>query len=285
MRPRLRPVSLVLAALVLLTGASAFSASQGSLRLDLLEAHRTLTLNPKVAARLRDYFGRHPVGALPDDIEASVNAALPRDLRASCDQMIAAWGDIAQGSARLTVRTIGVSAGRAWLALRCASGLAMYKDSYDERLAMLEPAAGTLELFPLVPDAVNDSTLYHFEQGEAMRLAGAEAIAFRVHSTIDSPCCDGPTSISETRLVIFTTSARGTKQALSLRLGSRELDHDDEDGDREVTYHAEPSFERKSGNAVAVSAAFTRTETGKPAQSGVERYRWNPGTARFEPIK
>src|SRR5216683_2617265 len=114
MRPQLRPVSSVLAALVLLTGASAFSASQGLWRLDLLEAHRTLTLTPKVAARSRDYFGRHPSIALPDDIAASVVDSLPRDLRASCDQMIAAWGDLAQGSARLTVRIVGVSAGRAW---------------------------------------------------------------------------------------------------------------------------------------------------------------------------
>ncbi len=69
--------------------------------------------------------------------------ALPEPYRSGCGEMTAQWGEVARGSAALSVRALyarsrGSGAAQViLLAYRCASRAHVYRDFYDERLAAL----------------------------------------------------------------------------------------------------------------------------------------------------
>jgi hypothetical protein len=282
---RIQMRTFLIACLITLLASPAYAADDGSFRLNLLQVQRTIRLNPENQKRIRSYFSRHHGDAPPGELVAALIAALPIDFRRACPAMIMSWGEIAAGTARLDVRILHAESPFAWLAYRCSSSRPEYKNFFDERLALLDSAHGTLEIFPFDQNISNDSKLFRIEYDGPVALGRGSAALFTVRFSTDNPCCGGPTFISGARLRIFLTQP-DPHEALSLEIENLEDDHDDLDGDTETHYVAKPSFERAAnGQVVAVSAAFRETQNGKPLRAGTLRYTWDPRSASFLPAR
>lgn len=293
-----KPKALVtgsLCAAIFLVGESAAA------RLNLPQTGQVVTLSQDATQAVRDYFARPAAvhGELSPELEQLLVGNLPGDFRGTCREVTESWGSELGGTEEWRVRLLYQQPEQVWLGYRCGSPRADLSQYFDERPALLRFDAGTLQFFPVGPDFDNDSTLYHIEFAEPLALEGAEAVALRVASSSDNPCCGGTESISEQRLVVYTESARGVSEALSL-VTHREnkSSSDNPDVDTDTVYHAEVKFERDSNNRV-ISATVTfheevtetTWETGKAEshpqsqRSGSLRHRWNPASFRFEEAK
>lgn len=193
----------ILALLLVLLSGQCYAAADGAFRLNLLQVRHTISLDRETQSRIRADFANHSPGALSPDLAQVLVDALPTDFRRSCPSMIEPWGDIATGTARLEVRVLHSEQATAWLAYRCSSSRAEYKNSYDERIALLDTTLGTLDLFPFDQDFSNDSMLYHIEYKGPIPVDHGSGSAFTIHASDNNPCCDGPTAISGEQLRIF----------------------------------------------------------------------------------
>jgi hypothetical protein len=232
-------------------------------------------------------------------IQADLMRALPQDFRAACPLMIENWGDIARGTDEWRVRVLAHHADQVWLSFRCASRSPQYEKDYDERLALLRLATGKLEFVPLGSDTENDSTLYHTEFSEFLRLEGVQAVVLKVIEPAGNPCCDGPESRSGETWRIFADSPHGVVELLSVTTARDDSSHNDEpEVDSETTYRAQITLNRNAENQVTAVAATFRAEIkdityeGEKANartvsehSGTLRYRWLPASMRFEEIR
>ncbi len=268
-------------------------------RLNLPQSRLTVTVPSETVRALRENLrsSTDPTAELPEAIHRDLLSALPQDFRGACSALMEHWGEIAKGTDEWRARILLRRGERVWLALRCASRAPHYGQFYDERLALLRLDTGKLELFATGPDAENDSTLYHLESAEALPLEGAQGFAFKLVLPGENPCCDGPESSSEERLMVLSETPRGITESLSVVTARDESSHsDDPEIDSETTYRAEVKFECDStGHVAAVTAPFheeSKEFSGdKPEpqnvnrRSGTLRYYWNPASLTFDQIK
>lgn len=293
---RLRPGLGVSVFLVLAWGLPSAPAEA---RLNLPQVRQSTKLSAAAATALRDYFAKSPgAGLLSGEPQNLLVNSLPENLQGACADVVGFWGDNVASTAYWRVGVLEQAGRRVWLAFRCGSRLQDFVRAYDERLALLRLDVATLELLPLGPDAGNDSTLYQLEFAERLALKGVEGFAFRV-KTGDNPCCDGPESRSQERLMVFADTPHGAVESLAVVTARDDSSHcDDPEVDTETTYRAELKFERDSNNFVTTTqATFRETlkettwENGKSESrivkrgAGTVRYRWNPATLRFEELK
>ena len=263
-------------------------------RLNLPQTELHIQLSSTTAAAIGYFLRNGPGGEAPAaSLEQLLLKSLPEEFASSCRGMVEHWGTEARGTEAWSVRTLAPVAGRIWLAFRCGSRLSVYADSYDERLAMLDPQEGILVFVPLGPNLEDDSTLYRLRFDDTLKIAGGEAVAFRVKSTTDNPCCDGGDRQSEEHMVALEVKSGAPAEVLNVVIGRDSYSHDDEDGDSERVYSAKVHFQRDAAGYVTSVTADYREETksydldGKlrktqPApRIGQETFRWNPKAIRF----
>lgn len=276
------------------------SAPSAKGRLNLPEVRQSIPLSVETSTALRDYFSHaSDLGELPPFLQNSLLHILPRNLASACSDLMEAWaGEDARASALWRVRLLHHETARAWLAFHCASNLPHLADYHDERLALLRLDTGVVELLTFGPDAEDDDEVYQIEFIQRVPLQGAEGFSFRVKKP-GNPCCDGPESRSQERLMIFADSPAGVVKSLSAIMARDDLSHcDDPEVDTETAYRAEIKYERDSKNFVAaVSAAFHEKVTDTNYESGVARphttsersgtlqFRWDRSTFKFEQIR
>ena len=248
---------------------------------------------------LRDSF-THPlaVGRLPAPLQNSILQMMPEDFRNECRSLMESWaGDRGRDSSMWSVRLLDGQGNRKWLAFRCASSLPDedMERYYDERLALLRLDSGTIELLPPGPRDEENEGVLHYELASQIALKKATGFCFRL--TVDNnPCCDGPESRSQKRLVVFVDTPTGPAESLSLLTERDDSSHsDDPEIDTETTYHADIKFEHDLNSLVtAVSSAFhekvidTTWEGNKANKhtvsehSGTLQFHWNPSSFKFE---
>jgi hypothetical protein len=282
---------LLAAALVLVTPC-------GEARMNLPQRRQVATLREDAAYAARAYFAQQAQPGLAPSIEQFLMDSLPADFSQACAEMIAGWGSEVAGSEVWRVRLLSWQPRQAWLTFRCGSRRSDLSQYYDERLAVLHFDPTRLVFLPIGQDYENDTTLFHVELAERLTLENGEALAFRVASSNDNPCCGGPEAISEERLMLFADSPQGIRELVSL-LTHRQYDsHDDVDGDTQTTYSSEIKFERDAqARVISIVAAFREEEKDvtwngsvakyhtRSQRIGTLRYRWNPARFQFEEIK
>jgi len=267
-------------------------------RMNLPQRRQVVTLREDAALAVRAYFAQRTQPALTPSLEQLLTDSLPADFRQACADVIEGWGSEVAGSEVWRVRLLSWQPRQAWLTFRCGSRRSDLSQYYDERPAVLRLDAAELEFEPLDKDYENDTTLFHVEFAARLTLENGEALAFRVASSNDNPCCGGPEAISEERLMLFADSPQGVRELLSLLTHRQHDSHDDVDGDTQTLYHADVTFEKDSqARVISVVAAFREEEKDvtwngsvakyhtRSQRTGTLRYRWNPARFQFEEIK
>jgi len=267
-------------------------------RMNLPQRRQVVTLREDAASAARAYFSQRAQPELTPSIEQLLTSSLPADFRQACADVIGSWGSEAAESGAWRVRLLSGQAHQTWLAFRCGSRRSDLSQYYDERLAVFHLDPARLEFLPVGEDFENDTTLYHVEFAKRLTLENGEALAFRVASSNDNPCCGGPEAISEERLMLFADSPQGGRELLTLLTRRQHDSHDDVDGDTQTLYRAEVKFETDSpARVTSIVATFREEEkdvtwNGSVAEyhprgqrSGTLRYRWNPARFQFEEIK
>jgi len=271
-------------------------------RLNLPQVHQVVQLGDDAKAAAKDYFSRQlpqERAELPATLQASLLGSLSENFTSACGTLLEAWaGERGQSSSFWRVRLLNHQGDRVWLALRCGSRLQDMARYYDERLALLHLNTSSLELLPLGPDTEDDEGVYSLQFSKRLALKNAEGFSFHVGIS-NNPCCDGPESRSQERLIVFADTPHGTFESLSVITARDDSSHsDDPEIDIETTYRARVNFEHDSNSFItAASAAFRETvkditwESGKARahtasdRSGTLRFRWNATTFRFIKIQ
>lgn len=271
-------------------------------RLNLPQVHQGVRLGDDAKAAAQDYFSRQPPqeGAdLPAPLQASLLRSLPENFKSACGALLQAWaGEKGQSSSFWRVRLLDHNGDRVWLALRCGSRLQYMARYYDERLALLHLNTSSLELLPLGPDTEDDESVYSLQFSKRVALKNSEGFSFHV-GIGNNPCCDGPESRSQERLIVFADTPHGAFESLSVITARDDSSHSDEpEIDTETTYRAHVNFEHDSGNFVtAASVTFHEIvkditwDSGKARahpsseRSGTLRFRWDPTTFKFKKIQ
>ena len=281
-----------------LVAALVLVAPCASARMNLPQRRQVVTLSEDAASAARAYFSQRVQPELAPSIEQLLTSSLPADFRQACADIIDSWGSEAAESGAWRVRLLSGQPYQAWLAFRCASRRSDLSQYYDERLAVLHFDPARLEFLPIGEDLENDTTLYHVEFAERLTLENGEALAFRVASSNDNPCCGGPEAISEERLMLFADSPQAGREPLSLLTRRQHDSHDDVDGDTQTLYRAEVEFETDSqARVTSIVVTFREEEKdvtwngsvaeyhSRAQRTGALRYRWNPARFQFEEIK
>jgi hypothetical protein len=267
-------------------------------RMNLPQRRQVVTLREDAAHAVRAYFAQRAQPELAPPIEQLLTSSLPADFRQACADVTEGWGSEVAGSEVWRVRLLSWQPRQAWLTFRCGSRRSDLSQYYDERLAVLHFDPTRLVFLPIGEDYENDTTLFHVEFGARLTLENGEALAFRVASSNDNPCCGGPEAISEERLMLFADSPQGIRKLLSLLTHRQHDSHDDVDGDTQTLYRADVTFEKDSqARVTSVVAAFREEEKDvtwngsvakyhtRSQRTGTLRCRWNPARFQFEEIK
>lgn len=265
-------------------------------RLNLPQVNQTITLGPTVRSAAQEYFSHaRKAGELPASLQNLLLHELPENFADTCASIVRQWGgEIPADTKVLSARVLNHAGDRAWLALRCGIPGDDRGPLYDERLALLHLKSFTLELMPLGAD--RDEEVYHIEYGRPLKLENAEVFSFRV-AKLQNPCCEGPESRSQNRLMIFADTPRGAVESLSVLTARDDMSHcDDPEVDTEMKNRSEVEFVRDAnGLETTVAVKFRDTvtdihwETGKARRESVSdtpgtlRFKWNPATFKFDP--
>lgn len=273
-------------------------------RMNLPQTRQEIRLNAAARTAARDYFApphAAATGELPLPLEQALIASLPENFRQACGRLLESWaGARGRGAAEWTLRRLAQDGPRVWLAVRCGSreqteDMARYR---DERLALLRADSGSLELLPLDSEAEQFEGVYTLAFVRRVALENSAGWAFRV-TVEDNPCCDGPESRREERLMILAGSPRGVVESLRLVTARDDSSHsDDPDIDTETLYHADWQFEPGGREPTAFLVVHfqervveTTWESGhaQPVvasqRSGTRRYRWNSKTFKYAEVR
>jgi hypothetical protein len=236
-------------------------------------------------ARLSDV----PVGTLPRQLAQALLGALPDDLHQACSTVLHGWGTIAHGTDQWTVRPLfrheEASRLSVLLSYRCGSSHSGYSEYYDERLAILNlrPTAAYLRLIPLAEDCERCADLYHIELSRSFPFEKGRLVELRVTNSSDNPCCDGPETWGEERLLYLALP--DSQPVLWLKTGGQRRSHDDLEGDSEETCRSDLSYEvNDSGYLREITSKMTCRIDGDAALTQTQRYRWRPELRRFEQV-
>jgi len=265
-------------------------AGHADARLNLSQHRESFVLSRSAAGAFGDYLATEVRANqwVPSDAARALLLDLPSRLSDSCGDAVEAWRSGAGPTATLTLRMLNRDAGGVWLALRCNSSRRDLAQYYDERLLVIRPTTGEGELIPFDLDADKDPTLYHIEFQEELLTKSGPAVAIRVSSDNNNPCCDGPTRFKEERLLILTGTGTGTgtgsgvKQVFSTKLLQEQDNHDDIGGDTHTLYVAKVSLERDDRQQVeTIVVKFSEEADGKVRRSGVDRYGWDAESGKY----
>jgi hypothetical protein len=180
------------------------------------------------------------------------------------------------------MRLLSRAAGQAWFAVRCGSTHEPSERYYDERLIVVHPKLGTAELVGLGPDALSDSTLYRIAFDRDLVVATGPAIALRLWSSSDNPCCAAPLRLSEESFVILSDTIDGVRKLIELPLKRVHLVHDRAGGDVRTEFVGRIRLERDARNQVtSVVTTFREERNGRVTRAGEDRYRWDADDERF----
>ncbi len=287
-----RPVSKLLLSLCLCLGLLAGGQSlhaQTRLNLPQLDRVVTLTESNRQALEGELYMSGIVPGSLSAGAQKHLLEALPEDLQAGCSSMVSSWGELARGSGRWSVRplffTTQAGAPTFLVAFRCESSHPDYKDFFDDRLALLSAAPGAVSLrfVPLDKDCTNCSELYHISLSQHFLVEGASVVAFAVGVSSHNPCCDGPESFQEQRVLLVRFP--DGEPLLTLPKSGEHSSHDDAAGDVVTRCSSEIDYQRDAAQNVTGLAATTHcAENDKPQPPRQAQYHWNPQTRRFDPV-
>ena len=213
----------------------------------------------------------------------------PPELHRACAAMVDSWGGEARGSARVTVRIIGVAGGNAWVAYRCDSRLPQFANQYSERLAIFSAHRGAIQFIDLAAPDDTGATLYHVALANVVKLLGAESsAAFEIFAVNSAPRRGGASDghDAENRYVIVANSAAMTKIALSLVTRRVRPTANDRavtgDGD-DVQAQAGLRFGHDlAGHLTAVNVYHHDRSTGLESHYGLTHYEWNRANLTFE---
>ncbi len=287
-------------ALLIISLLGFISAPGAQGRLNLPQLRESIHLPGEISTALRDFFSRASIASeLPLSLQSSILHSMPKDLNGACSDLMEAWaGEDARASAVWQVRLLHRERARVWLAFHCASSQPHLADYHDERLGFLRLDTDVLEIVPLSADTADDDEIHQIDFVERVSLSGAEGFSFRV-KVPQNPCCDGPETRLQERLMIFADSPAGLVESLSAITSRDDLSHcDDPEVDTETTYRAEVEFARDSKHIVAsLSANFHEKVTDTTYESGVAKphttsehsgtlqFRWNPATFKFVKVQ
>lgn len=230
-----------------------------------------------------------PNRPVPEEAQRILLGLLPPAFRAGCREMVGGWGEVARGTEQLAVRFLSLhKLGQdlqIFLAYRGFSSHEVYRETfYDERLAVLS-IHGTFSSFRIIPhdpDLPEDSTLSRLNFGEILDLPGATGFSLLVSRSSENPCCGGPASFHEERLMIFVFSPEGVNEALSVPLYVEDLQHDDQGGDTTTTYRGKISFEKDpKGDLTGLELTYQKASGGEMVSQGVARYFWDKEKKKF----
>ncbi len=231
--------------------------------------------------------------ALPPALQQDLIRSLPEDFRNSCAAMHESWGEIAHGKSHWTARVLWYQRDfpqtRVLLAFRCSSSYSEYAKYFDERpaLVILGNDSGTLRLFPLAPDAPNDSALFHLSFQKAFAAEGANLLALRFKKLEGAnPCCDGSGYLEDSDHLNFLRIP-DAQSVLAIVQRSWSSNHDDEKEQDEETLCRTQILpvRNKSGLLREIWTTTRCTEGKKPKPATRRNYRWNPSTLKFHETK
>ena len=241
-------------------------------------------------------------------VVGSILAAVPGALKEGCRTMWSGSGDALSRLDPLALYTGKPTTGGTvpvLLALRC---LALDPRTtsrqpavryYDDRLAYLAvgPTSSTLSVLGDTPHCGDTCAghLAHVAAGEAVSIGGRPGMAVVV-SRVENPCCDGPDSQEESRVVWFRfdgDAARAVADVLrSDTTASTSVVGDGEFDSQFTVTEATIRQERDAaGNVVRIAVEqvkrttrdYKGKETRRPPEVSRQVLQWSPGSGRFEP--
>ncbi len=292
------PVRLVrclsLTVLLLLSGV-VISFSQN--RLNLPRMSFNTELSSAVSPAIRTFFesaNADSLSSLPDSIQQMLIAALPTDIKKGCPEMIGSWGTIAENTAHLSVWQIHSlgdpkdSTHLSILVFRCESGAPEYHLKYGDEFPValrIRKSSCTLESFPGIKDCDGCSDLTVLKLDRTCTIGGHPAFAIDYTSSSDNPCCGGPESFEENKVVIYLFDGTLMKEAGSFvrhRIDYSEDDTNVEQPDQETISDATVVYnEDNHGNLVGYGIDIITTINGK-AEPGVHtEYHWDDTAQKF----
>jgi hypothetical protein len=158
---------------------------------------------------------------------------------------------------------------------------------YSERLAMLDPANGTLRFFAFERNGAGHAQdpilYYHVNFVEQLKLAGASASSFFVFATSETPGSKDVRGEAEDRLLIIAETSAGIRPLLDVTTARWQIARSEKArNSHAVVYRAHLGFERDAnGRLVAISDRFEEHMPGGLPRTGRLRYVWNAATASF----
>ena len=277
----MKPTSMPFAGIALLV---IFAASAAPARAGLAQSNEIVAPAAADARQLASYFTPpYKTGPLPAAVEEILLRAASADLRGGCAATVDRFGAGAHGSARLSMRILGVAGGSAWLSYRCESSAPGFGGLYTERLAVFNSGRRVIQFLDLRTGDDAADTLYHVGLSATMKMRGAEdSASFEVFAVNPSRDHAGPPRRSENRFVIVANAPTRAGTALSVVTARhRAADADAQRSDAAPaagTYHAAIRFDHDlTGHLTAVVVYYRDTA----ARSGMVRYVWTPAALRF----
>jgi hypothetical protein len=282
--------TIVLAVMSATTLAPIANAFQG-----FAQSSQTVTMAPPEAHRLAGYFTPpfHP-GPMPSVVSDILLRSASAELHDACAAMVDSWGGAARGSARVTMKILGVTAGNAWIAYRCDSRVPRFANDYSERLASFSASRGTIQFIDLVTPTDNAATFYHVSLASMVKLAGAEnSAAFEVFAFNTNPLDTdanhaAQNRTSENRFVVIANSPTTTKIALTLVTAREQPDRKNHRAGVEglaangEDYRAAIHFDHDlRGHLTAVNAYHHDRPSGARSSYGTSRYEWDEASLTF----
>jgi hypothetical protein len=219
------------------------------------------------------------------EAERQVIGLLPAELRDACPRMISHWGEVAQGTARWSLRVLqwrpSPDALAALLAFRCGSSLPDYAEAYDERLGLLRFTLDTaqMKLIPIAEDCDNCSDLFRLEFSRAFPLPEGELAELAVTASSENPCCGGPSAWREERLLYVALPEASV--ALSVVRQSERYEHDDVEGDWEEICGSHVMDTTVDERLIDLTLHTTCRINGEKSKQEVQSHRWNPELRSF----
>ena len=240
-------------------------------RLNMPEVEGTTAIEGQDHNTLREFFLRTERGEgreLPEGIVRRILlGALPEVYSNGCKEMVGRWGEVAAGTAAMSVSVLHVdSAGEdapagALLSYGCFSTERGYGGKFrDERLASLVigRAASRLVMMPDDKDCDDCAAMTRIRREKTARIHGRAVVGLTFLKTGDNPCCRADPARQE-QVNFYSFYAGGVKRAGTV-LKSRE-EYAGGAGGEKTVYSAAVIFKKDmKGNIVRDTCALYSDE-------------------------
>lgn len=279
---------LTLTALILACATQSFSANN----LPQLKIEKKIT--GKDHDQIASYFAPHstPPSSIDDQVQKIILKQVPKEYKNGCREMIAKWGDVAKGTESMVLRALTVievpgSAKHIFTALTCFSTAPGYGDKYyDERLIVLsiEKNSTGLSIFTSGKPCSDCSELSNLGlEDDTLSIGDKPVVLLNVGSSSKNPCCDGPFSLKEHKVIFYQVTGKNVRELLSVTMERTENVHDDIMGDSTSQYFALTDYVKDAKNNILQININHKTVINDSISGiGVKSYLWNRKAGRFE---